>query len=309
MSDGEAPGEAAAALVDELTDARRRGLHRLDLDTRQYKPVQVPNLERLARTYADDQTSARIALIRELLDEALADWDHQRHHDEAQFVRDLFFGRESEPQANLQPKVLLDRVKTERGLDDDAFDEQRRAVFRLFARFLIGFVAAQQPAAAVEDPKEQETQRRGGWVPWALAGGLAIALIAVLVTWLVTRPAEEDGGTPASGSSTSSLEPGQGSAVFTFDALGGRSQYINVYPGVEDTPEDRVANGTFQHDQATTALCQTTGRLVRSDTSVGEEPRESDVWLQVLAQPGKTSYAPLTYGRIEQEALEALPQC
>ena len=70
-----------------------------------------------------------------------------------------------------------------------------------------------------------------------------------------------------------------------------------------------MPNGTFFSRQTTTAVCKGTGRTVNADPSAGERPTQSDVWLQVHAQPGKTSDAPLTYGRVEPAAFEALPQC
>jgi hypothetical protein len=81
---------------------------------------------------------------------------------------------------------------------------------------------------------------------------------------------------------------------FRFDDLGGGSSVIRVFRGVKDTPADRVPNGTFFNGQTTTALCKTRGRRVTSDPSVGERPRASDVSLQVMAQPGKRSFVPLT---------------
>src|SRR5687768_4884651 len=92
MSEPEMPeDELIAALVNELTAARRRGLDGLDLDTHQYDPVKTPQLEALARAYANDAVASRIALIRDVLRDALAAWDRQQYHDEATFVRDLFF--------------------------------------------------------------------------------------------------------------------------------------------------------------------------------------------------------------------------
>jgi hypothetical protein len=84
---------------------------------------------------------------------------------------------------------------------------------------------------------------------------------------------------------------------------------VNVYSGGQDTAADRQPNGTFLSGQTTTATCKTTGRLVRSDPSAGERPRQSDVWLRVAAQAGQISYASLTYGDIDQEALAVLPPC
>ncbi|MGY1846963.1 hypothetical protein [Blastococcus sp. SYSU DS1021] len=88
-----------------------------------------------------------------------------------------------------------------------------------------------------------------------------------------------------------------------FDA----ARYIRVFPGVG--PDDLIRNGTFTDSQTALAVCKTTGRLVVSDPSVGERPRQSDVWIQVIGSPGLTQFAPLTYGDIDQAALDQLPQC
>ncbi|WP_456888381.1 hypothetical protein [Geodermatophilus sp. SYSU D00700] len=111
----------------------------------------------------------------------------------------------------------------------------------------------------------------------------------------------------SSSTPTSSASPSQ--AVLRFDSLGGGSQYISVYPGVEDRPEDKISNGSFEHDQTAPALCRTTGRLVVSDTNAGEESRESDIWIRIEGSPNVVQYASLTYGEIEDGALEGLPQC
>ena len=97
--------------------------------------------------------------------------------------------------------------------------------------------------------------------------------------------------------------------TFRFDALGGGSPYIRVFPGVQDTPADLVPNGGYNHGDVVPALCRTTGRLVTSDPSVGERPRESDIWVRIAGSPGQVQYARLTYGDMTPENLAALPDC
>jgi hypothetical protein len=57
------------------------------------------------------------------------------------------------------------------------------------------------------------------------------------------------------------------------------------------------------------ALCPTTGRRVTSDSSVGERHRSAAAWIEVVAQPGRRSFAPLTYGAVEPAVLRRLPAC
>jgi hypothetical protein len=148
--------EHVAALLVELTAARWRGLDGLDVDTHQYKPVQTPYLERLARTYANDWTSSRIALIRNLFRDALKAWRRRKYKDEAKFVRDLFFAKGGGTPGRYSTTDLLDAVKAASGLNNDAFDERRRAMFRLFARFLIQFVGAQSASSALAEERVED---------------------------------------------------------------------------------------------------------------------------------------------------------
>ena len=262
-------------LADELTHARRRGLERLDIDTKQYPYVHTPILEKLARKYKKDRKSARIALIKDLLRDALAAWEGQRHDVEAQFVRDLFFAEDGGAPGKLSPTDLRDAVKKVSGLNDDAFDERRRAMFQLFAEFLLRFVSANTRARRL---------RR------LVAAAVATVVVGTTI-WLAVKTS---GGSPA---------------VFTFDDLGGGSPIIQVYPGVTNKPEDKLANGSFEDGQMTTALCKTTGRMVHSVPAEGEVDTQSDIWVKVLGRPGVTHYATLVYGNMPPDVLASLPEC
>jgi hypothetical protein len=272
MSEPEMPEDKLiAALVGEMTLVRRRGLDNIDLDTHQYDPVEAPQLEAQARAYANDAVSSRIALIRDLMRDALDAWDQRRFHEEATFVRDLFFAEDGGTPGKSSPKTLRDKVKG--ALDEDAFMELRRARFILFARFLVPFVREK----VASDQQSARAQRRGRRLPRFIVAVVVVAAVVVsLSAWLATR--------------------NDFTAVFTFDDLGRGSPIIQVYQGPADNPEDRKANGTFRHGQTTTALCKTKGRMVHSDPSVGERDIQSDVWLRVLGEPGKTHYATLVYG-------------
>lgn len=351
MSDGAStsgPREGlVAALVKELTEARRRGLDRLDLDTGQWKVpgrIPTPELERLAREHFNDYESSRIALIHELMTAALADWQRRKYVAQATFVRDLFFAEDGRAPGGRNPTDLADGVRTHWNITGKQFDERREANFTLFARFLIGFVAtegepivevpAADPAVLEDQALEEEPpgpsgggpRRRPRWLPWAIAGVVAAVIVVLVIVFVVlpghhTPPrANGAGGTTSGGArpaaTTSSggcaarkPAPASSGPVITFDALCGGSNYIRVFPGVQDVPADKVQNGTYQDGQTASAVCKTKGRTVSSDPSVGELPRTSDDWVQVVAQPGAKSYATLTYGEMDPTVLAQLPPC
>lgn len=93
--------------------------------------------------------------------------------------------------------------------------------------------------------------------------------------------------------------------TLTFDDLGGGSAIIGVYAGVQDRPEDRQRTGTFQSGDTVRAICQTTGRMVSSDTSVGERAQQSNVWVRIDGSPGVQQYASLTYADVSAATLSA----
>ncbi len=300
-----------AALGEELAHARNRGLDDLDLQ-RGGKAIATPILERLARTYCDDlrPATARGPLISLLLTDALRAWESAGHRYEAGLVRRLFFAPEGTEAAETRPGRLMDAARKATGRSPADFEKHRRAVFRLFAQYLIEFVElgaraatpSSSPAPAPSTPPPRSKR-------WPIITGVAV-LACGAVAAVVFGLREDDSGQQAAGAAASSAEASpaaEASATFRFDALGGGSAYIRVFPGVG--VNDLVHNGTFMHGQTAPAVCQTRGRLVKSDPSVGERPRESNVWVQVIGSPGLTQFAPLTYGDVEPEALAALPQC
>jgi hypothetical protein len=97
--------------------------------------------------------------------------------------------------------------------------------------------------------------------------------------------------------------------TLVFDDLGGGSSIIRVYPGVNDTEADKKANGTFNTGDSVPADCKTTGRTIKSDTSVGEENRSSADWVRIEGSPGETQYATAVYAQNPQKLLEQLPDC
>jgi hypothetical protein len=303
VSAAQAPGpeELAGALAAELTRARQRGLDRLDLPLGTEGRVAVPQLDDLARWYTGDRQTDHFPLLSRLLRDALAAWARQGHPTEARTVQRLFFAPDGGAPGRTNAGHLYTQARLALNQSTSTFEKHRRLLFREFAPFLIDYViasvATEVPAPSAPAPDEpvppsslpgHATRRRRG----AAAAALALAVVAAVV--LVLRQA------PPTGDST---------AAFRFDALRGGSAIVNVYPGVQDTAADRQPNGTFLSGQTTTATCKTTGRLVRSDPSAGERPRQSAVWLRVAAQAGQISYASLTYGDIDQKALAVLPPC
>lgn len=103
--------------------------------------------------------------------------------------------------------------------------------------------------------------------------------------------------------------PISGQHTITFDDLGGGSSIIEVFPGIQDTPEDKTFNGTYRNGDVVQAICKAVGRPVHSDPSVGEEARSSNAWVRIVGTPGETQYATSVYIQNPQQALSSLPDC
>jgi hypothetical protein len=67
--------------------------------------------------------------------------------------------------------------------------------------------------------------------------------------------------------------------------------------------------GVFPDGELAVATCKKSGRTVVSDTSVGEEPRTSNMWVLLKVVSDQPMYATLTYADIDQFELAALPTC
>lgn len=103
--------------------------------------------------------------------------------------------------------------------------------------------------------------------------------------------------------------PNLGAVEVEFDALGGGSNVIQVYPGVTNAHEDKISNGSYPDGETVIAECITEGRLVRSDPSVGEDYATSVDWVRFRQNPqGVVSYATLTYLAIPQN-FDSLANC
>ncbi|HEY4963904.1 MAG TPA: hypothetical protein VIH90_04375 [Candidatus Saccharimonadales bacterium] len=96
-------------------------------------------------------------------------------------------------------------------------------------------------------------------------------------------------------SSPSAVKPT--SHELTFDALGGGSNVIKVYPGALNTPVDEKYDGTFESGQTAAVVCETIGRIVTSDTLAGEEYRQSAKWYEIQAG-GSNYFATATYADV-----------
>ena len=97
-----------------------------------------------------------------------------------------------------------------------------------------------------------------------------------------------------------------------FDDLGGGDPQIFVYPGVrtrEDAPADSLPNGSYNDGDVVAALCDTTGRTVNSDPSVGEEVRSSNAWVKIHNPSGVDQYATAVYVEDPEQSLAELPDC
>lgn len=95
-----------------------------------------------------------------------------------------------------------------------------------------------------------------------------------------------------------------------FDDLHGGSPYITVYSDIgPETQAGQNPNGQFLSGEKVEATCLTTGRLVRSDPSIGEEPRQSDKWARIIGSPGEWQFATLVYTQNPKQLEEELPSC
>lgn len=153
------------------------------------------------------------------------------------------------------------------------------------------------------------------------AGGLSAALMASLIACSSSSKSSSEGSqnsvssgnnfsdTNSSMAPAPSTEAGAPGTLLTFDDLGGGLSIIMVYPGVKATTADRKFNGTYETGQVVSAICKTAGRLVVSNTTVGEASRQSSEWVQIEGTPGETQYATMTYADIAKDALSRLPEC
>jgi hypothetical protein len=98
--------------------------------------------------------------------------------------------------------------------------------------------------------------------------------------------------------------------MLTFDYLGGGPMYIEVYPGVSETDEDRIGNGVYLHGESRPALCYLLGRTVESNTDLGERDRISNVWFEIIGPPGDDRhFATAVYSVEPLDLMSRLSEC
>lgn len=332
MGSHEPSSSEPSPLVKELTAARVRGLDRLDgITARKTGPLALPLLRALADSYVDEATPPGATAIAILLREALAHWSKKGMSEQSRFVRDCFFSPDGSTTGLTEgAQKRLKENHTERlKIKSEQWDVLRAAHFESFAYFLPSFVEEvvsarraqddreeeSSPATATEqtsgDPepvKDSESRKKKFWIAAAAMGFVLAATTGVVVAVLAVGTDSNDSEEPGGGGGT---EPSRAINVqFTFDDLGSdASPIISVYPGVGDSDDDKTPSATFASGQSAPALCQTTGRIIRSDPSAGEEDRQSDIWIKVEEQSGLTHYASLTYSSLSPADLDLLPSC
>lgn len=339
--EGDAPTQAQE-LAKQLSKLRQRGLAKID--SRQQGRLEVPLLEELARRHTPDARLSRIERVRQLLQHGLQAFAQAGHKADAEFILPLFFddGLGAAVSRRSAGDLLADARKTSK-LSEDNFDNSRRDIFLTFADFLLPFVPPtaeldvdpstqdkprSEPVGADSNPSLSPTppailhqageqhvaKRRSLTLLVSLIVG--VLLIAAVVLWgllqLHSPGAPRQGGPSSahnpSNSSGSTAAPA-GRPTLKFDDLGGGSSIIKVYPGVKDVPQDKRSNGTYQNGNIVGAICKVSGRIVTSDTNVGERPNTSNVWIEIAGSPGVKQYAPLTYADMAQSDLNSLPGC
>jgi hypothetical protein len=78
---------------------------------------------------------------------------------------------------------------------------------------------------------------------------------------------------------------------------------------MRDTAAESPPNGAVFSGRTTTAFSRAPAGCLPRMPVWGSGRDSRDVWLRVEAQAGQISYASLTYGTIDQDALAVLPPC
>jgi hypothetical protein len=147
--------DEAERLARQLGECRQRGIERLYVATYRQRPLQLPDLERLAADYATPNAvpgRRPIPQIKALLLAALAELENGNASD-AGLIRDLFFGDDTD-RIRRSAGELLKRAQARYGEPSpDRFREIRSAALYGFATFLIDFVAASTPPSPSSEPE------------------------------------------------------------------------------------------------------------------------------------------------------------
>ncbi len=138
----EPDGVLAAAIAEELSACRQRGIERLDVSSHNQVPVPAPMLQELASEYVTAKqihAYGRISQLKYLFRDAIKAFATENEAD-AQLVGDLFFG-DSLNRITKSAGELLDIARKKSGYSSEAlFRQARRDAFAEFTRFLPDFV-------------------------------------------------------------------------------------------------------------------------------------------------------------------------
>jgi PIN domain-containing protein len=137
-------GADISEIARELSECRQRGLDWLDRSSHNQHAVAAQTLGELAERYTRQtpvHPAGRIARIKTLLRDAIAELQRQGHDSEATLIRDLFFGETYEgPIA--PPGVLLHKARYRSDDSETRFRERRQSAFNFLAGFIVQFVDA-----------------------------------------------------------------------------------------------------------------------------------------------------------------------
>lgn len=291
-----------AMVAVELGRVRHRGVDYVNEPRPGSGPVDLPLLSHLAapRGGREEDLPQR---LKAFLDAALSDYEQQGQAADGREIRGLFQDTDGRWPGPNGPGVLLTAARKASGLSEDQYRKQRRRMFLRFSSFLVGSTSA--AVADKQAPPQPSRLRRHRFVL-----GAAVVILAVGIALVVAFTRSTGGGHPsASRDSTPTGDEPLPNVVFRFDSLGGStSSVIDVFPGVLDTSRDTAKSGTYESGQTVRVVCETPGRVVKSDTLHGERPRKSNIWVLLWSTSGTRRYATLTYGELTPST-EPVPRC
>ena len=141
--------DLAGAVSNELANCRKRGIERVDLRSHNQKPLQIPELDRLAAEYVRSgphYTQGRAVRLKVLLRDALGAFAELDPTDAA-LVRAVFFG-DSLDRVTKSAGELLDIARRQYGATNEVrFRQVRHQALDSFADFLPRFVAEHKVSA------------------------------------------------------------------------------------------------------------------------------------------------------------------
>lgn len=148
-----------ASIAVDLGECRQRGLDWLDRNTSGQRPVSAASLQALAADYVAARgllATGRIAQIKVLLTDGIAELGSQGHASDAALLLELFFGASVDGPIQA-PGILLQRARRKAGETEARFRERRSALMRSFAQFLVTFVESLAGPVPLDPPAYHET--------------------------------------------------------------------------------------------------------------------------------------------------------